>query len=294
MRTFSILFCFICFSFSEIYAQSYKEKIDSIYSFKIADLSARDMENKYKQLDEFWQELNTDTSKSLPLIRKELQKPGYSSYFYFDMSSYLEMQSNKSPDKRVIERALKNIQWTELGTWELVEKLRNFSLNGIDVTDIAFQLLSQKKVKLNNPETGELFNQGKILAYLLLPLKKELYLNKMDTFFMNSTPESQRSIITLFWMTNTSFGKTKLEDIAANKVSGILTTDVRSYADRLLRRFPPNENELQQYKDLQPDEQRQELISAYNKALSSWDNQSWDKLILYSKLMHYLEWAIDN
>lgn len=289
MRAGVLLIYFLTSCFLLSYAQSFEEKIKTVYSFKIADLTAKDLEAKYKQLDNFWQELNADTTMYLPKVRKELVKPGYSSYFYFDMSSYLEMHSAKDADKRIIEKALKNILWTELSTWELIEKLRDFSVAGIDVTDVTFQLLKQDKVKIVNPDTGETFNQGKILAYLLLPLKRELYLKKIVAYFEQATPESQRSIVTLLWMTNTTVGKKQLETIA----STCKDIDVRSYASRLIKRFPPSDVELAAYKDLLPDVRKITLTGVYNKALLNWDLKSWDQLILCSKLMHYYECVVE-
>jgi hypothetical protein len=289
MKKITFLFLFLTTCISSSFSQSLKDKIDRVYSFKIKELSAKDLESKYKQLDLFWQELNTDTTTYLPLIRKELQTAGYSSYFYFDMSSYLEMQSYKEKDKRIIENAIQNIQWAEIGTWELIEKMRNFSLNGINTTEIALQLLKQEKIKLTNPETGELFNQGKVFIYLLLPLKKELYLEKMSSYFNEASPESKRSIITLFWMVNSDFSNEKLKDISQN---GTINSEVRSYAVRLLNRFSPSESELDAYKDLQVEVREQLLKKEYSKALLNWDKHSWDNLILYSKLMRYFQ--IDN
>lgn len=279
---FLLLFLTICFSNS--FSQLSKEKIESIYSFKITELSAKELENKYKQLDLFWQELNTDTATYLPLIRKELQTKGYSSYFYFDMSSYLEMQSFREKDKRIIEKAINNIQWQEIGTWELIEKMRDFSLNGIDVSDMALQLLKQERIKLTNPETEEIFNQGKVLAYLLLPLKKEIYMEKLSSHFSEVSPESQRSIITLFWMINSSFTNEKLNEISENNR---VNPEIKSYVARLLKRFSPTESELISYREIPSDERSQLLDRDFTKTLMNWDKYSWDKLILLSKLRRY-------
>lgn len=286
MKFLTSIFLFLTSCFSNCFTQSVEEKIQSVYSFKITDLPAKELEAKYKELDKFWQELNADTATNLPVIRKELQRNGHSSYFYFDMSSYLEMQSYKSSDKRIIEGALKKIEWAEIGTWELVEKLRDFSLNGIDVTGLAFQLLKQEKVRLVNPETQEVFNQGKILVYLLLPLKKEAYLEAISNLFDNSSAESQRSIITLLWMSNTIFGDEKLQKIAGNKT---VDPEVRSYASRLIQRFPPNDTEVGKYASLNPDEKKQVLASLYSKTILEWNRETWSQLIELSKLMHYFQ-----
>lgn len=281
---FIFLFLILSIYFSNGYSQSIKEKIESIYSFKIAELSSKDLENKYKQLDKFWQELNVDTTKNLPIIRKELQASGHSSYFYFDMSSYLEMHSFKASDKRIIEGAIKKIEWTEIGTWELIEKLRDFSLNGIDVSEIAFQLFKQEKLKLTDPESGEIFNQGKITAYLLLPLKKELYLEKVNVLFDKLTPESQRSAISLFWLTNTKYGNERLQEITKNMKYSM---EVRVYAGRLLNQNYVSDEDKKTYATMKEAELKQSLVKPYNTALISWDNHSWDKLIQLSKLMHF-------
>lgn len=294
MKSSLFLFLFTTFSHTLIYSQSFKEKIESIYSFKIADLQAVDLEKKYKQLDAFWQELNADSTTYLPMIRKELQKTGYSSYFYFDMSSYLEMKSTRKKDLEIVENALKNITWTDISTWELVEKMREFALSGINITEVTFQLLKQEKIKLTDPDSKEVFNQGKLLAYLLLPLKTELYSKKMDALFDSSTPESQRSIVTLFWMTNTNFGKTKLEEIAVNKRKIAVTIEVKSYADRLLRRFSPLDSELLPYNAMTEEQRKIKLTQEYKRIVMEWDTKSWDKLILTSKLMHHFQIVLDE
>lgn len=286
MKKIGCILVFFITCMSNVFAQSFKDKIEAIYSFKIAELPPKELENKYKQLNSFWQELNADTATYLPLIRKELQNQSYSSYFYFDMSSYLEMQSLKEKDKCIIEKAINQIHWTEIGTWELIQKMRDFSLNGIDVSGITLQLLKQEKIKLADPETGELFNQGKILAYLLLPLKKELYVEKMSANFSEISPESQRSIITLFWMINSSFTNEQLKKFSEN---GLINPEIRNYASRLLKRFLPTEAEMTAYKDLPPEERKQLLNKNFNKSLLNWDKESWDNLILFSKLRHYFE-----
>ncbi len=278
------------FLFSNVYSQSFKEKIELVYSFKIADLTDKQLESKYKQLDMFWQELNSDTSKNFPLLRRELLKTNYSSYFYFDMCSYLEMHSKSSSDRQVIESALKNIVWTDISTWELVDKMREFSLNKIDVSSVALQLLQQEKVKLIDPDSKEIFNQGKLLAYLLLPLKNAIYLDKLTSNFEKYSPESQRSIITLLWITNTNYGIEKLEIISKSAKD----VDVRSYAIRLIKRFQPTEVELKETVSLSASDKSKLLISQFNKANLEWDLTSWDRLIMISKLMHYNAIRLSN
>lgn len=268
------------------FAQSFKQKVDSLYSFKIGSLSAVEMEKKYKQLDAFWQELNADSTKYLPQVRKELATSGHSSYFYFDMCSYLEMKSTKKKDIALIEKALKNIVWSELNTWELAQKLREFALDGINVSDVAMQLLQQEKVKLSDPLTKEEFNQGKLLAYLLLPLKSELYLSKLHDQFDQVKPESQRSIVTLYWMTHSDFGRKELSEIAINKRKMPVTIEVKSYADRLNRRFSPTSEDLLLIKDLNEVEIEAKLKKDYYSIIREWDASTWNKLISISKILH--------
>ncbi len=200
------------------------------------------------------------------------------------MSSYLEMHSYKASDKKIIEGAIKKIEWTEIGTWELIEKLRDFALSGIDVSEIAFQLFKQDKVKLVDSESNEIFNQGKITAYLLLPLNKELYLEKVNNLFEKLTPESQRSAISLFWLTNSKYGNDRLKEIAKNMKYSF---EVRVYAGRLLNQNYVSDEDKKIYADMKDVELKKLLLKSYNEALNSWDIHSWDKLIKISKIMHF-------
>lgn len=289
MRKFIVLFLYSVFCFTNNYAQSIEQKIEDLYAFKITDLDEKQLEEKYKELDSFWKFLNTDTTNYLPQIREELTEKGHSSYFYFDMCSYLEMQGYNS-DKNTIARALGNIKWADIGSWELVDKMHNFALNGIDVTNLVMQVLQFNKYRLTNQETGEEFNQGKLLAYLLLPLKKEVYLDKLMIEFPTGIQEAKRSIVTLLWLTNSTIGDNQLIEYSK---CDTLDIDVRGYADRLINRFQPTDEERTKYDSLQPIEKKQLLSSRYHDAIINWNSESWNTAIQVSKLMHFYALKLD-
>lgn len=288
MNQLSLILYFILFSLTTTYSQSLEEKIKVIYNFKINDLTTQELESKYKQLNEFWSELNEDTTTNLLKIRAELAKTDYSSYFYFDMTSYLQINSTSFSDKLLIEEALKSIDWSEISTWELVEKLREFAINDINVVNAVLNLMKQKNLSISNPETNELFNQGKIVCYLLLPLKSINYIEVLANEFEIGLTEPQRSIITLFWLSNSNEGTEKLVKIAKTAKD----VDTRSYANRLLYRYNPSEEQLKPFSDLDENERNQQLLLNYSQLISDWNNETWDKLILTTRIMHYYKLSI--
>lgn len=279
---------FILFCYTITYSQSFEEKVKEVYSFKIANLTTQELENKYKQLDVFWSELNKDTTTYLLKIRKELTKTGYSSYFYFDMTSYLQMHSTSYSDKLVIENALKNIDWSDIGTWELIEKLREFSINNINCMNAILNLLKQEKINIKNLETNEEFNQGKIVAYILLPIKSTNYVEVLNNEFKTALTEAQRSIITLFWLSNSVESTEKLVEIAKTTVD----VDTRSYANRLLYRFNPDEEQIKPFSVLNETVRSQQLLLTYSQLISDWNIETWGKLIQLSRIMHYYKLSI--
>lgn len=288
MNQLYLFFYFILFSLTTTYSQSFEEEVKVIYNFKINDLTTQELESKYKQLNDFWSKLNEDTTTNLLKIRTELAKTDYSSYFYFDMTSYLQINSTSSSDKLLIEEAIKNIDWSEIGTWELVEKLREFAINDINVVNAVLNLMKQKNLNVSNPETKEMFNQGKIVCYLLLPLKADSYIDVLNNEFKIALTEQQRSIITLFWLSNSKEGTEKLAEIAKTTKD----VDTRSYANRLLYRYNPSEEQLKPFSNLDENDRDQHLLLAYNQLISDWDNETWDKLILTTRIMHYYKLSI--
>lgn len=287
--SFLIIMLFLLNSMS--YAQRTINELHELYNFKPKELSLKDAEVKYKKINALWVEMNADTTYYLPLIRQELLTTTHASYFYFDLSSYLEMYATTSKDRRIIEKAIQQIQWDEIGTWEVAEKLRDFAGNGIDVTSVAFQLFAKEKVKLVNPETKEVFNQGKLMAYILLPAPKSTYLKKLVDALPTVSEESKRTAISLLWLSNTELGNTVLTSIYAPEST--YSTDIRAYANRLMKSYFLDEKELENWIELDEVERKQKLIAAYQDLILVWTNESWNQLVLLTKKIHYFSIVID-
>jgi len=293
VKYFSLIsMMFLIFLKSMSYSQLSKEDIKMIYDFKASEISGADMLKKQNEIDLFWYVLRNDSTNGFSSLKKELSQSDYPSYFYFDMANFLSIFSPQ--DHSDIQNALSHVKWEDMRTWEYVEKLRSFSASGIDVSSAVTGLLNQSKLKIKHEITGEQFNQGKLLGYMLLPAERHDYMLFMDHIFDTLNPESQRSIITLFWMANTQKSDELLNAIATNKRSKKLTDEVVLYADRLLKHFSPNQEEKNKYDVIPPDERSAKLIHDYNKAIQSWTEKSWDNLIQSTKLMHYYQVKLEN
>lgn len=280
-----LVFLFICNTIT--YSQSFKEKVESIYNFKIATLTPDEAIKKNEELRLFWKEMDKDTANFLPQIRKVLTIPNQPSYLYFDLCSYLNIQSFKPSDNALIEQAIANINWADMNQWELIEKYRTFALSGINVVNGVKTLFKTTKINVLNPLINKTFNQGEIAAYLLLPLKPQKYVTPLAEIYDTISTEAQRTVITILWLSNTQVGDEKLQ-LFAKTTKDI---DVRSYANRLLYRFPPSQELIAPLEAMNEQQRAADLMQNYFQSVAEWKADSWQKIIQTTQLMHYFKLA---
>jgi hypothetical protein len=270
-----------------IYSQSFKEKVETIYNFKIAALTPEEALKKNEELRLFWNEMDNDTAYYLPQIRKVLTIPNQPSYLYFDLCSYLDIQSFKSSDNALIEQAIAHINWVDMNQWELIEKYRTFALSGINVVNGVKTLFKTTKINVLNPTINKTFNQGEIAAYLLLPLKPQKYVTPLAEIYDTISTEAQRTVITIMWLSNTQVGDEKLQLFA--KITKDI--DARSYANRLLYRFSPSQELIAPFAAMNEQQRTADLMQNYFQSVAEWKSDSWEKIIQSTQLMHYFKLA---
>lgn len=282
------MLAFIAISIATLgFGQNFSQKVDSIYNFKVGDLKPDVLTKKLKEIDGFWQEMNADKSQFLPLVRKELAVAGHASYFYFDMASFVGLYSDKKQDEELVSNALGFIEWSDLNEWEFAHQLKGFANDGIFIYPSISKLLQRDKVKITNPESKEVFNQGKLLAYILLSSTNESDIQALIKEYPTLKPEAQRSVLTLLYLLNYADGNKQLAQMAKQTKD----IDVRAYAQRLNKVSTLSEEDKKYVSDAlakEGEEQLQTLIELRFYAISNWSADSWNILIASTKMLRGL------
>ena len=72
-----------------ISAAGFHSRVVELYSFEPHTLNQAEIQAKSGQLDQFWAMVKADPPNTLPLLRRELETPSNSAFFFFDGSKLL-------------------------------------------------------------------------------------------------------------------------------------------------------------------------------------------------------------
>jgi hypothetical protein len=93
----------------------FHSKVVELYSFEPHKLGQAEIQAKSGQLDQFWAMVKADPANMLPLLRRELETPSNSAFFFYDGSKPLSKdRSDRALALRSIAKAdLRGIQPTD-------------------------------------------------------------------------------------------------------------------------------------------------------------------------------------
>lgn len=213
------------------FGQSLSNDIESIYNFEPSKLTDKEQEIKMPLLDKFWDQVKSDTTKYLPLLRVELTATGHNPYFYYDCSTLLLSLTNNKSDKELAIEAISKCDINDISRKVYVKTLNNLANEGFDVTKAAIKILADEEYSFYIPQHAMTFNQGYCLAYMLLPQQNLNYIDTLITIFKTQKATSQKSIVTTLWFAYTCKGDSFLKSILIDNAIG---KEVREYTKKIL------------------------------------------------------------
>jgi len=247
--------------------------VDNVYNFSPHKLTKAEQQKKIPTLDVLWNEVKSDTSKNLPLLRDELNKPNHNPYFYYDGAILLYSLSNTASDKTIAANSIAKCDLSDIPPKAYVGILNEFSNDGINVTKAAVKILNDTAFSFFLPQHVMYFRQGDCLSYMLLPEKQELYIDTLISLFKSVNPNSQKAILYTLWFAYNCKGdsliKLSINDNTLNK-------EVRDYAKEMLK-SPDMTNEIRQQINSLDKNQIDELRK---KSLTRFSDEALDELML--------------
>jgi hypothetical protein len=256
-----VLIIFILFT-SLAFGQSLN--VDNIYNFSPSKLKKSEQEKKLPALDGLWNKVKSDTTNYLPLLRNELNTQNHNPFFYYDGAALLLSLTKNDNDKTIAAKAIAKCDLADIDHKEYVITLNRLANEGIDVTTGAIKILSDTSFSFFIPQHVMNFSQDLCLTYMLLPEKRELYIDTLLALFKSVLPPSQESIIKTLWFAYSCRGDSLIA-IASN--DKYLNEVVRKTAKKMISVKDLSEDEIQHIQSLnksRPEEFRKELLRHFS------------------------------
>ena len=265
------LFIFCQFSILLSFGQALN--VDNVYNFSPHKLTKAEQQKKIPSLDVFFNEVKSDTSKYLPLLRNELNSSNHNPYFYYDGSLLLCSLSNNENDKSLAANSLAKCDLSDVPSEAFVKVLNELSNDGINVTRAAVKILNDTAFNFFLPQHAMYFNQGDCLAYMLLPGKQEFYIDTLISLFKSVNPTAQKSILYTLWISYSCKGDSLIKSSMTNKT---LDKDVSDFSKEMVK-SPKLTNEIKEYINSLDESQIDDLRK---KSLKRFSDEALDELML--------------
>ncbi len=224
----------IIFLLSTSFAFGQSLDIDNIYNFSPSKLTRSEQEKKAPALDGLWNDVKSDTTKYLPLLRNELTAPNHNPFFYYDGAMLLLSLSKTDNDKTVAANAIAKCDLADIDQKGYVTTLNELSNAGINVTKAAVRILDDTSFAFFVPQHVMYFRQGECLTYMLLPQKREFYEDTLISMFKSVNQNSQKSILYTFWYAYTCKGDSLINAVIQDRT---ISKEVSTFAKELMK--PP-------------------------------------------------------
>lgn len=220
---------------------AFHAKVASLYAFEPHTLDKKQIAEKSKLLDAFWDEVKASQARALPLLRNELRDTSNSAFFSYDGAKLLLSLSESKEDRALALEAIPRADLRSIQPTDYLRTVHWFARNDYDTTKAAIRILDYPDFKAFIPQHVLTLGQNYSLIYMLFPLPESRYLAPLiERLGVETRPESQKSILLLLWYTITPEGKAALARFAADESK---PKETRDFARSLgARRFPANPN----------------------------------------------------
>jgi hypothetical protein len=218
-------------------ATVFHEKVTALYSFEPRNLKDGEMKAKSEQLDLFWSAAKADPSNTLPLLRKELDNPANSAYFFYDGSKLLLSLSKDKSDLALALRSIPKVDLRSIQHADYLQAVKWFASNGFDTREAAFRILTAPDFKAFIPAHALTLGQNYSLICMLFPMDESVFASDLvKRLALERQVESQKSLLLALWYLATPEAKEAITAFAGDQMKNV---DSKSYAYELLARKLP-------------------------------------------------------
>lgn len=238
VRVFAALFV-LCiaprFTFAEaISAADFHSKVVELYSFEPHKLQHAALQAKSDQLDQFWTMAKADPANTLPLLRRELETPSNSAFFFYDGSKLLLVLSKERADQALALRSIAKADLQAIQPTDYVRTVQRLASQGLDTREAAFRILAFPDFKVFIPQHSLTLGQDYCLITMLFPMDEALFVPDLAArLAAESNLQTQKSLLLALWYTVTPAGDAALKAFVNNPNA---QPDAVTYAKTLMGR----------------------------------------------------------
>jgi hypothetical protein len=237
-RVFAALFL-LCAAPSLARAEStstadFHSKVVALYSFEPHKLDQGEIQAKSAQLDQFWAMVKADPPSTLPLLRRELETPSNSAFFFFDGSKLLLALSKDRSDRALALRSIAKADLRGIQPTDYVRTVHWLAGEGFDTREAAFGILAFPDIKVFIPQHALTLGQDYALICMLFPMDETLFVPDLTARLADeSNVQSQKSLLLALWYTVTPVGEAAIRSFADSQKH---QPEATTYAKALLGR----------------------------------------------------------
>ncbi len=153
--------------------------INATYDFRPHELTGEEMDEKSKSLDNFWNNVLSNRDEYLPILRNELSSTGRKPFFYLNAGLLLLQASDLDSDRVLFLNNVTKANLADVDNTYYLRLIYDLGKNGFDTSDAALHLLSYPDFQAFIPEHALSLGIGWSLNVLLIPIKEDLFLQKV-------------------------------------------------------------------------------------------------------------------
>lgn len=239
-------------------AAAFHAKVASLYAFEPHKLSSKEIDEKSKILDGFWDEVKAQPERYLPLLRSELRDQRHSAFFFYDGSKLLLSLSDLRDDRALALGAIPRADLRGIQHTDYLRTVHWFACNGFDATKAALRILDYPDFKAFIVQHALTLGQNYSLIYMLFPMSDSNYVGPLiDRLNAEDKLASQKSILLALWYSMTPEAKAAAGRFMVDEAK---PHEARNYARQLSERKPPSSGTFSLSTARQLKEERQKVM----------------------------------
>ena len=218
IRVFAALFLNCIVTIPAFAEPDFHSKVVELYSFEPHKLTNAEMQAKAGQLDQFWAMAKADPSNKLPLLRRELENPSNSAFFYYDGSKLLLALSTDRSDQALALRSIAKADLQGVQHSDYLKTVHWLASKGFDTREAAFRILALPDFKVFIPQHALTLGQDYSLICMLFPMEETLFVPELSArLAAESNVQTQKSLLLALWYAATPAGNATIRAFASSQ-----------------------------------------------------------------------------
>ena len=162
--------------------------------------------------------VKADPPNTLPLLKRELETPSNSAFFFYDGSKLLLAFSKDRPDRALALHSIAKADLRGIQPTDYVRTVQRLAGEGFDTREAAFRILALPDIKVFIPQHALTLGQNFSLICMLFAMDEALFVPDLATRLADeSNIETQKSLLLALWYAVTPAGDAAIKAFADSR-----------------------------------------------------------------------------